>query len=251
MPAIAITGTNPSDFSQTNTCTSPLAAGMSCQIIVTFTPTGMGGRTAVISVSDNATGSPQMVALNGMGPDFSITAGSTSSATVTPGQTASYMISLAPSAGFNQLVALSCGGAPAQSTCTVSPTSVMLNGTATTVNVTVTTTAASSALRLPQAMDDGPGRMNTRILLVLLGMAVLAGLLGWRREPGFRWAPLFAAGVVLWAALTITSCGGGSSGGGGGNPGTLAGTYTISVSGTFTSGSTTLTHSTGLTLVVK
>jgi hypothetical protein len=100
-------------------------------------------------------------------------------------------------------------------------------------------------------MDDGPGRMNTPIVLVLLGMVMLAGLFGWRRELGFRRAPLFAVGVVLWAALTITSCGGGSSGGGGGNPGTLAGTYTISVSGTFTSGSTTLTHSTGLTLVVK
>ncbi len=248
---ISISGANAGDFAQTNGCGTSVVAGASCQINVTFAPTGMGGRTAVISVSDNATGSPQVVALNGTGPDFSITAGSTSSVTVTPGQTASYMISLAPSAGFNQLVALSCSGAPAQSTCTVSPTSVTLNGTAATVSVTVTTTAASSALRLPRAMDDGPGRMNTPILLVLLGMVMLAGLFGWRREPGFRRALLFAVGVVLWAALTITSCGGGSSGSGGGNPGTLAGTYTISVSGTFASGSTKLTRSASLTLVVK
>ncbi len=228
-----------------------MAAGASCQISVTFTPTGMGGRKAAISVSDNATGSPQIVALNGTGPDFSVSAGSTSSVTVTPGQPASYMISLAPSAGFNQMVALSCTGAPALTTCAVSPTSVTLSGAAVTVSVTVTTTAASSALTLPQAMDDGPWRINTPVLLVLLGM-VLAGLFRWRREPGFRWAPLFALGVLLWAGLTITSCGGGSPGsGGGGNPGTQAGTYTILVSGTFTSGSSTLTHSTSLTLVVK
>jgi hypothetical protein len=35
--------------------------------VVTFTPTGKGGKTAAISVADNASGSPQQVSLSGTG----------------------------------------------------------------------------------------------------------------------------------------------------------------------------------------
>jgi probable HAF family extracellular repeat protein len=65
--AIAIAGTNAGDFAQTHTCGSSLAAGASCSISLTFKPTGSGTRTAALSVTDNATGSPQKVALLGMG----------------------------------------------------------------------------------------------------------------------------------------------------------------------------------------
>ena len=65
--SLAITGTNASDFAQTNTCASPVAAGGNCTISVTFTPTASGSRTASVSISDNASGSPQMVALSGTG----------------------------------------------------------------------------------------------------------------------------------------------------------------------------------------
>jgi FG-GAP-like repeat/Abnormal spindle-like microcephaly-assoc'd, ASPM-SPD-2-Hydin/Divergent InlB B-repeat domain len=64
---IAITGTNVSDFSQTHTCTSSLAAGASCTISVKFKPTAKGARSAALSVSDNAAGTPQKVALSGTG----------------------------------------------------------------------------------------------------------------------------------------------------------------------------------------
>jgi hypothetical protein len=47
----------------------------------------------------------------------------------------------------------------------------------------------------------------------------------------------------------MSACGGGNSGGGGG--GTQAGTYNLTVTGTFTSGLTNLTHKTNLTLVVQ
>ena len=64
---IAITGTNASDFAQTHTCGSSLAAGANCSISVRFTPAVLGTRTAALSVTDNAAGSPQKVALSGMG----------------------------------------------------------------------------------------------------------------------------------------------------------------------------------------
>src|SRR5437870_4535458 len=58
---IAITGTNAGDFSQTHTCGSSLVVGSSCSISVTFKPTASGIRTAALSISDNAAGSPQKV----------------------------------------------------------------------------------------------------------------------------------------------------------------------------------------------
>src|SRR5207253_2845911 len=64
---IAITGTNAGDFAQTHTCGISLAAGASCSISVTFKPTSSGTRTAALSITDNAAGSPQKVALSGIG----------------------------------------------------------------------------------------------------------------------------------------------------------------------------------------
>src|SRR5207247_1140971 len=65
--SIAITGTNAGNFAQTHTCGSSLAAGASCGISVTFRPTARGTRTAAVSISDNAAGSPQKVTLSGIG----------------------------------------------------------------------------------------------------------------------------------------------------------------------------------------
>jgi sugar lactone lactonase YvrE len=64
---VTIAGTNPGDFSQTNTCTATLAAGANCSITVTFTPTVAGARAAKLSIADNAFGNPQSVTLNGTG----------------------------------------------------------------------------------------------------------------------------------------------------------------------------------------
>ena len=71
--SLAITGTNASDFAQTNTCGSSVPAGASCTISVTFTPAASGTRTAAVTVTDNATGSPQSVSLTGTGTSTSAT----------------------------------------------------------------------------------------------------------------------------------------------------------------------------------
>ena len=64
---ISITGTSAADFAQTNTCGSSVAAGASCFIKVTFTPSATGSRTAAVSIGDNGGGSPQKVSLAGTG----------------------------------------------------------------------------------------------------------------------------------------------------------------------------------------
>jgi hypothetical protein len=55
------------DFSASNNCGKNLAAGQSCTIAVSFTPTGTGARTGSVSISDNAPNSPQTVSLTGAG----------------------------------------------------------------------------------------------------------------------------------------------------------------------------------------
>jgi probable HAF family extracellular repeat protein len=67
MIGIAINGTDPRDFAQTHNCGTSLAAGRSCALTVTFTPAVLGTRTASLNLSDNGAGSPQKVALSGMG----------------------------------------------------------------------------------------------------------------------------------------------------------------------------------------
>jgi FG-GAP-like repeat/HYDIN/CFA65/VesB-like, Ig-like domain/Cep192 domain 4 len=63
----AISGPSATDFAQTNNCGSSLAAGRSCTIAVTFTPTATGSRNASLDISDNGGGSPQKVMLTGTG----------------------------------------------------------------------------------------------------------------------------------------------------------------------------------------
>jgi hypothetical protein len=65
--SIGLSGTNSGDFAQSNTCPGTLAAGASCTIRVTFTPTATDSRSASVTITDNASGSPQSVALSGTG----------------------------------------------------------------------------------------------------------------------------------------------------------------------------------------
>jgi hypothetical protein len=65
--AVSIGGTNPGDFAETTTCGTTLNAGASCPISVTFTPGSAASFAATLSVADNASDSPQTVALAGTG----------------------------------------------------------------------------------------------------------------------------------------------------------------------------------------
>jgi probable HAF family extracellular repeat protein len=65
--SIMLSGSTADDFSLTKTCGASLAAGASCTISVTFKPVSAGGKAALISIADNANGSPQFVALSGTG----------------------------------------------------------------------------------------------------------------------------------------------------------------------------------------
>jgi hypothetical protein len=240
LSAIGITGANASDFKQTNTCPSSLAVGASCRISVTFSPTGGGGRSASLKITDSAPGSPQTATLSGTGQDFTFTAPTPLSLSVAAGQTANYTFNIEPLAGFTQTVTLTCGGAPDGAKCTV-PGSITLSS-GMTVAVSVTTTAGAAAM-LP-----GSGHWLACGLFALPFVVSLAGV-GVRRPRAriHRWVWLL---LIVAATSLVPACGEGNGGGGGGK-GTPAGTYQLTVVGKYTAGVTTLTHTATITLIVE
>jgi hypothetical protein len=65
---VSVTGA----FSQTNTCGSSVAAGGNCTFSVKFKPTKSGTLTGSVSITDNASGSPQKITLMGTGTDIQL-----------------------------------------------------------------------------------------------------------------------------------------------------------------------------------
>ena len=65
----ATRGANPLDFTQVSDGCSAvtLAAGTSCSVSITFSPTASGARSATFILTDNAAGSPQTVPISGSG----------------------------------------------------------------------------------------------------------------------------------------------------------------------------------------
>ena len=234
------------DFGETNDCPMPfpssLAAGESCTIDVTFTPTDVGARTGEVTITSNAPSSPDTIALSGTGTDFSISA-SPASATISAGQSATYTLTVSPLGGFTGDVSLSCSGEPQAATCSISPTSVTLDGTnVSTADVTVATTASSTVFPLPEPP------FGLHWMVWLLALAILISLVqAARRRRG--WVTLAAA---VLSVVLLSSCGGGATPQslpppGGGTPGTPTGTSSLTV--TATSGQ--VSHSVQLTLTVN
>jgi len=135
---------------------------------------------------------------------------------------------------------------PRGTNCTVSPTSVSLDGTnAALFTVKVTTTARAMAGPQPHGRPGARGRRLILPLIVLLfGLAVFATSAAPRRWKVCAGLASSLVLVALWA-----SCGGG--GGGGAPPppqtGTPAGTYSLTVTATASG----VSHSTTLTLKVN
>jgi FG-GAP-like repeat/Abnormal spindle-like microcephaly-assoc'd, ASPM-SPD-2-Hydin len=236
------------DFSETNTCSASLAAGSSCQISVTFEPTSTGNRAGSITIADNAVGSPQTVALAGTGvpaPDFSVGAapGSSTSQTISAGQSAKFSLVVTPSGSFSGTVNLSCSLSPMVSvapTCSLSSSSVKISGSAAQpVTVTIATTAPVTTGTVSH-VDFTPGArpMTWTVMLLMSGWLLLRNR---RRLPSLT-VPLIVLALASWVG-----CGGGGGSSSQTTAGTPNGTYTATITATSGSQNDKMT----LTLVVQ
>jgi hypothetical protein len=242
-------------FAATSTCGAPVAAGSACTIQVTFTPSASGTQTGTLTITDNAANSPQTVSLTGNQPaGFSVTApgGSAStSASVSAGQTATYNLSVSGTYGFSGGVNFTCSGAPANSKCSVTPNPANISSTSpVAVSVSVVTQAASSVFLRPEPPTSFPrpyAPLGIAVACALL-LSCAFPLLANRRK--FSYAA--AAFALTFLTVAFAGCGGGSSSSSTGptqpsNPGTAAGQYMLTVTGT----SGPLSQSMNLSLTVK
>jgi hypothetical protein len=65
--SITLGGTNATAFLQLGSCGGSLASGASCSVYVAFKPAATAALTGTLSITDNASGSPQRVTLTGTG----------------------------------------------------------------------------------------------------------------------------------------------------------------------------------------
>jgi sugar lactone lactonase YvrE len=213
---ISIAGTDLSNFTQTaTTCGATLAAGASCTISVTFSPTAVTSYSATISVADNAAGSPQTTVLNGTGiaPTFTV-ASATPTQTVQPGGAATYTINVNPVNGsYTSAVTLTASGLPSGATASFSPNPVTPGAEGTSSTLTVQTAApvtTAANLRWPLAAPA----------LALIGILFLP------RRRARHWLALGILMLASLGALTLSGCGGGFY------SGSASHSYTITVTGT-------------------
>jgi subtilase family serine protease len=170
--------------------------------------------------------------------DFKISANSTTVTASVPGGSGMTTLTITPLGGFNAMLTYSCTGLPSEATCTFTAAS------ATTETLSITTTAPSSRL------DRSPFGRHGGIFYALLLSGVFGLLIttGNRKRglPGARLLSLIA--VLALSTLWMPACGGGSSKPS--NPGTPAGTSSVTVTAT-TGGTSALTHTTTVSLTVQ
>lgn len=234
------------DFSESDNCTkAPLQPNTNCVIAVTFTPGAGIASLGSITISDNGSGSPQVVLTTGTGvlqAPFVISS-LTPPTAVPAGNSTNYVLSVSTLSQFNQPVSLSCT-APKTISCSISPSSVMPTTTATGSALLTLSTALRTSVPPSTGIKIDPrslmGRFGGTWLLWLVAVLALCTMAALRRRP---MTAAFGFAVVLLIA-SVACSGGNTPGVPGGTP---AGNYQITVTGV--SGSQT--SSTTLTLQVK
>ncbi len=157
--SITFTGTNSGDFSQTNNCGSSVGPNGTCTISVTFTPSALGTRTAVLNVNDDGPNSPQTASLTGTGitpvtlsastlnfGNILIGSKSSKAVTLTNNQSVpltNINVSISGSAAYSQVN--TCGTSiPANGQCTITVTFAPTSSGSQTGTVNITDSASNS-----------------------------------------------------------------------------------------------------------
>jgi hypothetical protein len=198
----------------------------------TFSTGGTYAVTAVYSGdSYYKTSTSAANSITSSAPSFSGTAVSSQQNSVTAGQTALYSFTLQQNVYAGTLT-FACSGLPANSSCVFYPSTITAIGCQVSSTVAMSILTQSSSQSIAQASLGGGGRSWRLMLSVLPGLA-LALLIGLRRRKvSLRYSRVWMALILLLASIGIASCNGNVAA----IPATPAGSYTVTVTITGSSG---------------
>ena len=175
-------------------------------------------------------------------PSFAAAAVTEAQSTVSPGETALYSVNLTQTV-YTGNIALSCSGLPANSSCQFSPAALVATGCSTVNTVAVSILTQQATQVMPLAF--GAPRLGWLPLLTTLPGLLLALWIGVRRRRSpVRHGQVWMAVALLLLSFGTVACGSGPPL----LPATPAGTYTVTVTAT---GSTGTVATVTLPLTVK
>jgi subtilase family serine protease len=227
----------------TYTQTTDASGNKEMQAVLSYNPgssdTVSANYTGDSNYPSGSSGSVQVIV---SGSDF-IFALNPNSVSVTPGQgiTLSIPVGFQSTTSAVSFSASPCSGLPAESTCSVSPSSVTSNST---VVLTVNTTGAHQVGANHSPDLSNRGIWVTSSAITFAGIFLLGG-----PKKRRTWSSLLSLAIFAFL-LALPACGGGGNSGAGSghtDPGTPTGTSTVTV--TATSGA--ITHTATFTLVVQ
>jgi subtilase family serine protease len=221
---------------------SPLNSGGNTSIgdaIISFDAgnhsiTASYGGDSSFNTSQSSAGAPVTFTIQ---PGFAGVSGPTDVSISSPGLSGTSTVGIIASSNFTTAISLTCGGLPAEATC--SPASATGQGPTTVVNTNIIVSTMAPHTVMLRANEP-------RIYYaVLLGSGLPFGIFFVGASRRRRWS-ILALMMLLALIVAVPACGGGGSSHHQ-DPGTPAGTYTITVSATAGS----LAQQGSFTLVVK
>jgi Kelch motif protein/HYDIN/CFA65/VesB family protein/centrosomal CEP192-like protein len=182
----SISITTSGDFAQTSTCPlSPntLAVGLTCTIIVTFTPSAIGPSAASVTITDDAPDTPQVIMLtgNGLAPIVNLFPSALDFATQSVGTTSpkqTVMLSNIGNAPLTITGITAAGDFAPSSTCPLAPATLAPSASC-PIDVTFTPTAVGVRSGAVTIADDAVGNPQT-VPLSGRGISPAAALLAWK-----------------------------------------------------------------------
>jgi hypothetical protein len=238
------------------------AIGPNCNLYQFIYPTNITKMVASITLGSaddcSSNGIPSctyVLALSLKPPTYTVDAAAANPASVTAGSTSTATVTVNPQPGYMGTINLSCSisptivGIPASAatapSCSLSPTSVTIVAMETTAPTTTLTFTAAAAASASQAR--GSTHIFYALLLPVSGLALLGLGTGQRGTRRKRWLGFWFVGLLLALLILSPAC---VSTVHLGNVGTPPGQYSIAVTGIDTDGLTQASNAAGTSNVV-
>jgi Pro-kumamolisin, activation domain len=221
--------------------TLPNMAKGTTTVTVNAASAGVPSVSTPLSLIVTATGQSFTLSSNLTNSTLAVTQGASGVVNITVGSTTGFVVTSAGNSATTLPVTYSCSGLPNESQCLVSPNSTT---SATSVSVTITTTAPIARLAVPSSR-------STRIFyaVMLPGLFGIMFTLGARKR-SLRGARMLGLIMVLGTStMWLGSCGG-SNNSSSSNPGTPKGNSSVTINAT-TGGASPITASLPVTLSVQ